>query len=134
MSKEITSYKNLFDRVIELIEKTQIKAYKSLTQHQLALNFEIGKLIVKSQKDQGWGKSIVDDLSKDIKKVVDGVIGYSPQNLWRMRQFYLEYKDSPELFKLALQIPWSQNLLIISKISTEKERMYYLCESRANSF
>lgn len=126
MSKEIASYKKLFNEVIEVIGKARIKAYKSLTQHQLALNFEIGKLIVKSQKDQGWGKSIVDDLSKDINKVVDGVTGYSPQNLWRMRQFYLEYKDKSELFKLALQIPWSQNLLIISKVSIEKERRYYL--------
>jgi len=126
MSKEITSYKKLFDEVIEVIGKTRIKAYKSLTQHQLALNFEIGKLIVKSQKDQGWGKSIVDDLSKDINKVVAGVTGYSPQNLWRMRQFYLEYKGKPELLKLALQIPWSQNLLIISKVSEEEQRRYYL--------
>ena len=66
MSKEVTSYKKLFNEVIEIIEKTRIKAYKSLTQHQLLLNFEIGKLIVKNQSEQSWGKSIVDDLSKDI--------------------------------------------------------------------
>lgn len=84
----------MFDEVIEVIGKTRIKAYKSLTQHQLTLNFEIGKLIVKSQKDQGWGKSIVDDLSKDINKVVAGVTGYSPQNLWRMRQFYLDTRTT----------------------------------------
>ena len=114
MSKEITSYKELFDKVIQVIDKTRIKAYKSLTQHQLSLNFEIGKLIVSSQEEQGWGRSVVDDLSKDINKVMHGVKGYSPQNLWRMRQFYLEYKDAPQLLSLALQVPWTQNLLIIS--------------------
>lgn len=126
MSKETTTYKTLFDNIIQIIEKTRIKAYRSLTQHQLELNFEIGKLIVESQKDQGWGKSIVDDLSKDINKVGNGITGYSPQNLWRMRQFYLEYKNNVELLNLALQIPWSQNLLIISKVSTENEKRYYL--------
>ena len=130
MSKEITNYKKLFDDVIQLIEKTQIKAYKSLTEHQLSLNFEIGRTIVESQEKQGWGKSVVDDLSKDINKVIDGIKGYSPQNLWRMRSFYLAYKDFPELLNLALQIPWSQNLLIISKISTEEERGYYLDTTR----
>ena len=126
MSKKITNYKKLFDDVIQVIEKTRIKAYKSLTKHQLSLNFEIGKIIVESQEKQGWGKGVVDDLSNDINKVIDGVKGYSPQNLWRMRSFYLEYKDFPELLKLAIQIPWSQNLLIISKASEEKERRYYL--------
>ena len=99
---EITSYKELFDRVLQVIDRTRIKAYKSLTEHQLSLNFEIGRLIVESQEAQGWGKSIVDDLSKDINKVIDGVKGYSPQNLWRMRQFYLEYKDAPDLLRLAV--------------------------------
>ena len=37
-----------------------------------------------------WGKSTVDTLSRDINKIVDGAKGYSFQNLWRMRQFYLE--------------------------------------------
>ena len=126
MSKEIQNYKKLFDEVIEVIDKTRIKAYKSLTKHQLALNFKIGKIIVESQEEQGWGKGVVDDLSNDIKKLKDGLKGYSPQNLWRMRSFYLEYKDLPELLELALQIPWSQNLLILSKVSEIEERQYYL--------
>ena len=126
MSTEITDYRRLFDEVLQVIKKTQIKAYKSLTKHQLSLNFEIGKLIVESQEKQGWGKGVVEDLSKDINKVIDGVKGYSSQNLWRMRSFYLEYKDTPNLLKLALQVPWSQNLLIISKVSEEREREYYL--------
>jgi len=48
-----------------------------------------------------------------------------------MRSFYLGYKDAPDLLKLAFQVPWSQNLLIISKVSEEKERKYYL-ESTIN--
>ena len=89
MSKKITNYKKLFDDVIQVIEKTRLKAYKSLTKHQLSLNFEIGRIIVESQQKQGWGKGIVDDLSSDINKEIDGIRGYSPQNLWRMRSFYL---------------------------------------------
>ena len=52
--------------------------------------------------------------------------GYSPQNLWRMRQFYLEYKNEPELLELALKIPWGQNMLIIHQLKGIKERKYYL--------
>lgn len=124
--KNIETYQVFFQEVIQTINTTRLKTYKSLTRHHLSLNFEIGKLIVENQEKEGWGKSVVDTLSKDINKVIDGVRGYSPQNLWNMRQFYLEYKDNSELFEFALQIPWGQNLLIIQKVKSEQERFYYL--------
>ena len=67
------------------------------------------------------GTTIVDTLSKDINKQIDGVKGYSPQNLWRMRQFYLEYKDELELLEMALKIPWGQNMLIIQQLKDNKD-------------
>lgn len=126
MSKEIVGYKELFDNIIEVINATQIKAYKSLTNLQLSMNFDIGKLIVESQEKQRWGKAVVEDLSRDITRVIDGKRGYSAQNLWKMRRFYLAYREYPELLKLAIQVPWEQNMLIISRTETETERQYYL--------
>ena len=101
-------------------------AYKSLNKHHIGLNFEVGKLIVKNQEINDWGKSIVDTLSADINKQIDGIKGYSPQNLWRMRQFYREYKDETELLELAMKIPWGQNLLIMHQVKDHEERRYYL--------
>ena len=124
--KEIESYKALFDKIIEAISVARMKSYRTLTKYQLSLNFEIGRLIVESQKKHGWGKQIVEDLSKDINRVIDGVKGFSPQNLWKMRQFHLEYKDNQELKELAFQIPWGQNILIFQKIKDDKARGYYL--------
>ena len=46
-------------------------------------NFELGEIIVKHQEKQNWGQSIVEKLSTDITKQIDGLSGYSPQNLWR---------------------------------------------------
>jgi len=54
------------------------------------------------------------------------VKGYSSQNLWRMRQFYIEYKDKPELLELTNKIPWGQNLVILHKIKNDEEKKYYL--------
>lgn len=99
------SYNHFFNEIINTINSSRYQAYKSLNKHHIGLNFEIGHLIVKNQEENDWGKSIVDTLSKDINKKVDGVKGYSPQNLWNMRQFYLEYKDEVELKDLALDIP-----------------------------
>ncbi len=124
--QENNTYQQFFKEVVETIKTTQIEAFKSLNKHHLSLNFKIGKLIVESQEKEGWGKSIINTLSTDIKKVVDGVKGYSPQNLWSMRRFYLEYKDNQELLNSALQVPWGQNRLIMTKVEDEDAKKYYL--------
>lgn len=123
---ELTAYNEFFKAVIDTINSAKYNAYKSINKYHIGQNFELGKLIVKNQKKNNWGKSIVDTLSKDINKTVDGAKGYSPQNLWRMRQFYLEYKNETKLLEIAFTIPWGQNLLIMHKIKDNKEKMYYL--------
>jgi len=123
---ELSAYNSFFTEVINTINSAKYQAYKSLNRFHICQNFEIGRIIVENQERNKWGQSIVDTLSKDINKQLDGIKGYSPQNLWRMRQFYLEYKDEPELLELALKIPWGQNMLIIQQLKDNKERKYYL--------
>lgn len=128
--QEIKIYKDLFEQVIQTIHSARVNAYKSLNKHHISLYFELGKLIVESQEKQDWGKSVVEALSKDISKVVAGTKGYSPQNLWNMRQFYLAYKENPKLLDLALKVPWGHNMAIIGKIKKDDEREYYLKSSQ----
>lgn len=123
---DLMAYNEFFKEVIETINSAKYEAYKSLNKHHIGQNFDLGKIIVKNQEKNSWGKSIVETLSKDINKVFDGANGYSPQNLWRMRQFYLEYKDKPELLESTLKIPWGQNLLVLHKIKDDLEKEYYL--------
>ena len=122
----LIQYNNFFNEIIQTINSARYNAYKSLNKHHIGLNFEVGKLIVKNQEINDWGKSIVDTLSADINKQIDGIKGYSPQNLWRMRQFYREYKDETGLLELAMKIPWGQNLLIMHQVKDLEERRYYL--------
>ena len=123
---EIIAYKNFYKEVIETINATRYKAYKSLNKYHIEQNYEIGRIIVEHQEKHKWGQSIVEALSKDINKEIDGLSGYSPQNLWRMRQFYLEYENTPELLELAYKIPWGQNMLIVHQVKDYQEREYYL--------
>jgi predicted nuclease of restriction endonuclease-like (RecB) superfamily len=123
---KLSAYNSFFSEIIDTINSARYKAYKSLNKFHIGQNFEIGRIIIENQDKNQWGQSIVDTLSKDINKQIDGVKGYSPQNLWRMRQFYLEYKDEPELLEMAMKIPWGQNMLIIQQLKDNKERKYYL--------
>ncbi len=123
---KISAYNSFFKEIIDTINSSRYQAFKSLNKFHIGQNFEIGRIIVENQKKNKWGQSIVNTLSKDINKQIDGVKGYSPQNLWRMRQFYLEYENEPELLEMAMIIPWGQNMLIIQQLKDNKERRYYL--------
>ncbi len=129
-----TAYKEFFNSVYNEIQNARIDIAASANTVLAKLYFNIGRLIVEKQKEFGWGKSIVLQLSSDLNEITDGRNGYSAQNLWYMRQFFLEYQDKPGLFKFALNIPWGQNLLIISKIKDAKEREYYLKSTAGNGW
>jgi hypothetical protein len=57
----------------------------------IKLYLRIGEEIFIKQKENGWGKSIVQVLSIELQKEFPGAKGYSAANLWRMRNFYLTY-------------------------------------------
>ncbi len=73
------------------IQSARIRASKTVNRELVLLYWKIGKAIVQKQEALGWGKSVVELLAKDIRKEFDGINGFSADNLWRMRQFYLEY-------------------------------------------
>lgn len=123
---KLSGYNSFFKEIINTINSARYQAFKSLNKFNIGQNFEIGRIIVENQEKNQWGQSIVDTLSKDINRQIDGVVGYSPQNLWKMRQFYLEYKDNPELLEMAMKIPWGQNMLIVQQLKDNQERKYYL--------
>ena len=52
--------------------------------------------------------------------------GFSPRNLRRMREFYRMYEDTPELLTLAMEISWTQNVVILEADMEPDERRWYL--------
>ncbi|MCX5773503.1 MAG: PDDEXK nuclease domain-containing protein, partial [Fusobacteria bacterium] len=52
--------------------------------------------------------------------------GFSAQNLWRMKQFYETYQDNEKLATLWRELPWTQNMVILSRCKSEEEREFYL--------
>lgn len=119
-------YISFLEDIKKKITKARISAYKSLNKELIKLYWEIGRSILEKQERYGWGKSIVERLSNDLKKEFFGIRGYSTQNLWYMRQFYLEYRNTPNLQQLVGEIPWGQNLVILSKVKNIKDREFYI--------
>ena len=128
---------NYFDFIITLKQKiygAKSKAILSANRLMIELYFEIGKEIVAKQEALGLGKSIVEQMSKDLVNEFGEKSGYSTQNLWYMRQFYLAYKDNPNLQQLVGEIPWGSNILIFSKCKDKIEQEYYINNTIENSW
>jgi predicted nuclease of restriction endonuclease-like (RecB) superfamily len=120
------AYQQFLSEVLNCVGRARLAAAKGINQTQLHLYIEIGTLIVQTQERYGWGKSVVERLSSDLKERTGASQGFSPQNLWLMRQAYLEYRDQPELRRLVEDVPWSHNVLILQKVKDAAARLYYL--------
>jgi predicted nuclease of restriction endonuclease-like (RecB) superfamily len=53
-------------------------------------------------------------------------VAYTTENRYNVRQLYQEYKESPNLLQLVREIPWGQNIAIMSKVKDSGAREYYL--------
>ena len=74
------------------------------------------------QQEQGWGRSVVEQLANDLQQEFPGVTGFSASNLWRMRSFFRTYAKNEKLAPLVREIGWSHNIIIVERCQEEKER------------
>lgn len=97
-------YKSFIITLKQRIHTAQYEALKAVNKELINLYWDIGKLITDQQSENSWGKSIVQNAASDLQKEYPGISGFSSANLWRMRTFYLEYKDSQILAPLVREI------------------------------
>lgn len=123
-------YSALLIEVKERIHSAQYAALKAVNKELVGLYWDIGKMIAERQEAEGWGKSVVQQLAADLRAEFPGVRGFSVQNLWYMRQFYLEYHDNPKLQPLVGEISWAKNLVIMARCKGSLEREFYIRMTR----
>jgi predicted nuclease of restriction endonuclease-like (RecB) superfamily len=128
--KKDKSYLNFLSNVKSEFNHTRARSIQTVNSNLIDFYWWLGKEIVEKQKTFSWGNNVVEQLSKDLKKAFPGKTGVSPQNLWKIRKFYLEYKDLPILSQLVRELPWGHNLLIMAKVEDPKARKYYICAAK----
>ncbi len=120
------AYQQLLSQIKATIRAERTRAIQQVTRSLITAYWEIGRQIVESQEHHGWGKSIVEQLSKDLQRDFPGQSGFSARNLWDMRRFYETYKDFPNLRQLVAEIPWGHHLLVLQRSQSPAEREYYI--------
>ncbi len=122
----IGDYTLFLTAIKDCILQARIQVSRVLNRELTVLYWSIGEQIAISQEKHQWGESIVEQLSRDLRESFPGQSGFSSRNLWSMRKFYLEYVDDPILQTLSAEIPWSQNLTILTHVKERDAREYYI--------
>ncbi|MDZ7696314.1 MAG: DUF1016 N-terminal domain-containing protein [Deltaproteobacteria bacterium] len=133
-----SSYPEVLECVKTRICAAQIRASLSVNRELISLYWDIGKIIVRRQGIEGWGRSFVERLSTDVQKEFPGTRGFSPQNLWHMRSLFLAWTSETENLQQAVgeiggenlpqavgEIPWGHNLQLLSKLKDPAKRLWY---------
>ena len=113
---------------------TKIRSVQTVNQNLIDFYWWLGQQIAEKQEQFSWGDGVVEQLSKDLMKSFPEKAGFSPTNLWKIRKFYIEYKELPILAQLVREIPWGHNLLIMARISDPRAREVCLRKKRNMRF
>lgn len=152
-------YRKLLDDLKTRIRSAQIRSALSVNRELISLYWQIGRSIIERQRAEGWGKAVVERLAGDLQREFPGVSGFSPQNVWKMRSFFLAWTD--EVHKLQLlagkqkgqnlsqlvrdldgrnlpqavaEIPWGHNVELLFKLKDPLQRLWYARQTVINGW
>jgi predicted nuclease of restriction endonuclease-like (RecB) superfamily len=123
-------YAILLSNIKQRIRSAQYEALKAVNKEMISLYWDIGKMIIERQKEEAWGKSVVEHLARDLRAEFPGIHGFSVRNIWYMRSFYTTYAQNVKLQPLVAEIGWAHNLIIMEKCEDKLESEFYIRMTR----
>jgi predicted nuclease of restriction endonuclease-like (RecB) superfamily len=128
-------YEQFLGELKDRIRRAQLRASVAVNRGLIELYWQIGKGLVERQKAHGWGNSVIDRLGEDLREAFPGMGGFSRTNVYRMRAFFLAYRDLivpqavgqiPEEPPAATtEIPWGHNAVLVERVKDPAERLWY---------
>lgn len=83
-----------FSHITTLIKEAKQRTYQAANNELVSLYWQIGEYVSQQVANKAWGKSVVKELANFIQQSEPNTIGFSSQNIWRMKQFYETYKEN----------------------------------------
>ncbi len=80
------------------ILQARVQAVRAVNRELVSLYWDIGGVIAKQQAESIWGDSVVEQLSRDLRRSFPDLKGLSARNLWDMRRLHEVY-GSPDFLR-----------------------------------
>jgi len=148
-------YRQFVEELKARVIAARISAARAVNGNLIALYWDIGCGIVQKQQLHGWGDAVVQSVAADLKRAFPDMAGFSPANVWRMRQLHQTYSSEEFLAQLAREIdkqalrdqpkqstqsdflaqavremvaavPWGHHVLLLGRVKAAPELVYYL--------
>ncbi|MBL9154464.1 MAG: DUF1016 family protein [Verrucomicrobiales bacterium] len=95
-------YRKFLSEVKGRIQTARLQAARAANRELVMLYWDIGRGIVEKQRTAGWGEAVVERLAADLRAEFPDMTSFSADNVWRMRQFYIEHSTA-EFLEQAVQ-------------------------------
>jgi predicted nuclease of restriction endonuclease-like (RecB) superfamily len=118
-------YGALLTEIKQQIQRTRLRTALSVNAALVMLYWEIGRMILLRQGQEGWGAKVIDRLSFDLKEAFPDMKGFSPRNLKYMRAFSAAYPERAIVHQVGAQIPWKTNVVLLEKLRDPNLRLWY---------
>jgi predicted nuclease of restriction endonuclease-like (RecB) superfamily len=115
-----------FVEVVRLIEQARHRAHQAVNTQLIDLYWKVGEYISRKLQSAEWGDGVVSQLATYLARTQPGLVGFSRQNLFRMRQFYETYAEDEKVSPLVRQLPWTHHLIILGQSKRAEEHEFYM--------
>jgi predicted nuclease of restriction endonuclease-like (RecB) superfamily len=127
-------YSEILGQIIAEVKNTRVVAARRINSAMMTMYWNIGKQLSVEKLEKGYGASVVKRLSADLQQEFPETTGFSPRNLWNMKNFYEFYSLADEKVQRSVALlPWRHNILIMSKVKSLSEAEYYVNLTHENS-
>ena len=119
-------YPELLASVANQINTGRFRAVSAANQELVRSYWSIGHELLARESDEGWGSKVVTRLSTDLRDQFPEARGFSPRNLRYMKTFAAAWPDISMLQTVSATLPWSHHVLLLEKLNTPEERLWYM--------
>lgn len=125
-SSEMPSgYGGMLREIKERVRQARLRTVLAANASMVMAYWEVGRVILARQQEEGWGAKVIDRLSADLREAFPDMQGLSPRNLKYMRAFAAAWPDEAIVQGTLAQIGWYQNIALLDKLDTPGERLWY---------
>lgn len=117
---------SFYKTIKEVLENARKRIYRNIQSEMVQTYWQIGKMIVEKQGGNNrakYGENLIKELSS--KMIKDFGKGYTPRNLWYMKQLYLTF---PKVNTVCAELNWSHFRLLM-RVDNENARNFYIKEA-----
>ena len=84
-----SQYSEMLRYIVTEIKSTRVVLAQRVNSAMMTMYWNIGKRLSAEKLEKGYGANVVKRLSADLQQEFPDTTGFSPRNLWNMKNFYV---------------------------------------------